>query len=177
MSKKGFTLIELLGVIVILGILMLIAVPNVMSMIDKNKKSIYIGDAEKLKTMAEYKIRVNTCIPLPTETEILVMPLSSINNGDLETDPEGNIYDSDKSYIAVTKQDGFDEYWVNLVGIDGSKNRGIRLTKLDNLKMDNRYNLVVKDFSIPITKDEISSIVGVGKTVKKYAGGCQILTM
>lgn len=177
MNRRGFTLVELLGVIVILGILMLIAVPNVMSMVDKNKMSTYIADAEKLKTMAEYKIRVNTCIPLPTETEILVMPLSSINNGDLETDPEGNNYDSDKSYIAITKQDGFDEYWVNLVGIDGSKNRGIRLTKVDNLKADNRYQFVVKDFGIPTTKTEIASIMGNGKTVKKYAGGCQILTM
>ena len=39
--KKGFTLIELLGVIVILGILAVIAVPVIDSSINKNKENLY----------------------------------------------------------------------------------------------------------------------------------------
>ena len=47
MNKKGFTLIELLGVIIILSIIMLIAIPNVTSVLEKNKRENYIADAKK----------------------------------------------------------------------------------------------------------------------------------
>ena len=46
MNKKGFTLVELLGVLIILSIIMLIAVPNVISILDKNKKNFFIADAK-----------------------------------------------------------------------------------------------------------------------------------
>ena len=48
MNKKGFTLIELLGVIIILSIIMLIAIPNVTSVLEKNKRENYIADAKKM---------------------------------------------------------------------------------------------------------------------------------
>ena len=38
-NSLGFTLIELIATITILGIIMLIAVPNVISVVTKNKKS------------------------------------------------------------------------------------------------------------------------------------------
>ena len=42
MKKNGFTLIELLATILILALIMIIAVPNVMSTIDKNKQDTYV---------------------------------------------------------------------------------------------------------------------------------------
>ena len=41
-SKKGFTLIELLAVIIILGVLLLIAVPTVSKYIEDSRKNAYI---------------------------------------------------------------------------------------------------------------------------------------
>ncbi len=52
MNKKGFTLIELLATILILSLLMLVAVPNVMSTIDKNKQDTYVEDAKRMITLA-----------------------------------------------------------------------------------------------------------------------------
>ena len=43
MNKNGFTLIELLATILILALIMLMAVPNVMSTIDKNKQDTHSG--------------------------------------------------------------------------------------------------------------------------------------
>ena len=147
-DRRGFTLIELLAVLVVLGIIMLIAVPNVLSTMDNNKKEIYITDAGKMVTMAEYAIRSNTDIALPNPNEILILPLSTINNGDLEEDPEGRAYSLTDSYVAIMKNNGFDEYWVNLVGEEGTRNRGIRLTKYDDLKGSDRLNRVVLDMNI-----------------------------
>ena len=45
MNKKGFTLIELLAVIIILGILMLIAIPSVTGYINNSRKDAYINTA------------------------------------------------------------------------------------------------------------------------------------
>ena len=102
-NRNGFTLVELLAVIVILGIIMLIAVPNVVGVIDNNRKETYLSDAKKMVTMAEYATRTNTSILMPNNGEVTVLRLSYINNGDLTKDPEGNNYDTYRSYIAIKK--------------------------------------------------------------------------
>ena len=47
-KKKGFTLIELLAVIIILGILMIIAIPSVTKYINDSRKSSYVDTAKEL---------------------------------------------------------------------------------------------------------------------------------
>ncbi len=158
-NKNGFTLVELLAVIVLLGVIMLIAVPNVMSILDKNKKDIYISDATRMATLVEYKIREDTTIALPDNNEILVLPLYTFNNGDISQDPDGREYSIDDSYVAIMKVDGFDEYWVNLVGIAENGNRGVQLTKVDNLKDANRFDYVIQDMEIPRSNSAIATIM------------------
>ena len=85
-KEKGFTLIELLAVIIILGILMLIAIPSVTSYINNSRKNTYAEtganyvkatipmavDAKKVKLYHEgilYMIpagndKAKTCVPL-----------------------------------------------------------------------------------------------------------------
>ena len=45
---KGFTLIELLAVIVIMGVLLMIAVPSVSNYINNSRKNAYITTAKEL---------------------------------------------------------------------------------------------------------------------------------
>ena len=47
-KEKGFTLIELLAVIIILGILMIIAIPSVTSYINNSRKSAYVDTAKEI---------------------------------------------------------------------------------------------------------------------------------
>lgn len=53
MKRKGFTLVELLGVIVILAILSLIAVPQVIRLINSSKKGAFMDSATGLLEAAE----------------------------------------------------------------------------------------------------------------------------
>ena len=56
-KNRGFTLIELLAAMVILGLLMAIALPTVLGLFSKNTNKVYVNDALKLVSQAEYKIR------------------------------------------------------------------------------------------------------------------------
>lgn len=167
MNKKGFTLIELLGVIVILSIIMLIAVPNITSVLEKNKKESYVTDAKKLIIQAKYEIR-NGNIEKPNADNIVKITLSYLGTNDVNKDPDGNSYSLTDSYVVIVRNDGYLEYYVNLVATTNSGNRGIQLSKEDELQSDNRISLVKKDITVP-TDGMIKSITNKNNaTIKSY---------
>lgn len=165
-NNKGFTLVELLGVLMILSIILVIAVPNVVSVLDKNKKETYVSDAKKLVSMAETQIRSDTDIDWPTNGQAVILKLAYLNNGDIESDPEGVKYDENRSYVAICLVNDTYTYYVQLIGTvsDGS-GRGIPLVSIDNLNGDNRTNTVSKkwvDFKFTETeiKSKLSTLTG-----------------
>ena len=166
MNKQGFTLVELLGVIVILSIIMLIAIPNVTSVLEKNKRENYLADAKKLVTQVEYEIRSSN-IEKPSSTEILKISLSYIGTSDVSKDSDGNKYDTTNSYVAVVRKNGYLEYYVNLVTTVDGKNKGIRLVNKDELNSDKKLTLIKQGFSNP-TDAEIQTITGISGTIKPY---------
>lgn len=159
MNKKGFTLVELLGVIVILSIIMLLAIPNVTSVLEKTKREQYLTDAKKLVTQVETEIRSSN-IEKPTSTDILKISLSYIGTSDVSKDPDGNKYDTDNSYVIVVRKNGYLEYYVNLVTTVDGKNKGIRLVNKDELDSDTKLSLIEQGFNNPTDK-EIQTITGV----------------
>ncbi len=166
MNKRGFTLVELLGVIIILSIIMLLAIPNVTSVLEKNKKETYLTDAKKLITQVEYEIS-NSNIEKPTSTEILKIHLSYVGTSDVSKDPDGNPYDVDNSYVVVVRKNGYLEYYVNLVANVDGKNKGIRFRKKEELDSDQKLTLIERDFTNP-TDQEIKTITGVSGDIQSY---------
>ena len=159
MNRKGFTLIELLGVIVILSIIMVIAIPNVMAVLEKGKKDNYLVDAKKLITQAEYAIR-NSSINKPSSSDIYKITLSYLGTNDVKKDQDDNSYSLTDSYVIVVRKNGYLEYYVNLVAITDDGNKGIRLVKSEELTGSNKYTLIDKNITIP-TDNDIKQITGV----------------
>ena len=113
-NRKAFTLVELLAVIVILGLMMGIAIPNIMGIIKKQKQSTYLEDAKKMVSRAEYMIRSNTEVKKPSGSDCILMTLGYLDNGEFNSPPYGGAYFSNLSYVKVTNVKGKYEYRVQL---------------------------------------------------------------
>ena len=139
MNKKGFTLVELLGIIVILSLIMFIAIPNISSLVQKNKRNTYIVDAKKMVSLVQYDLRKGSK-EKPNNGEEVKITLKALSTSDVEKDSDGNEYDLDRSYVKVTRENGYLIYYVQLVSCKNSSCAGIIETKSDNLDSDNKYD-------------------------------------
>lgn len=154
MNEKGFTLIELLATITILSMIMLVAVPNVMSTLDKSKRRTYVEDAKKMISLAEYRIRSDTSITMPDVSNdvrtAVAITLKSMDLTDFSDGPEGGSYDLDRSFVVITKTNNSYTYYATLVEKYGDntnpKYRGIKLVESSALNAEDAITKV-KDFT------------------------------
>lgn len=100
-DNRGFTLIELIAAITILGIIMLVAIPNMMSVSIKSKNRMYLNDANKLVSLVKYKFESDANITKPTADHGIKIKLSDLDQTELQTGPEGKEYDVDYSYVCI----------------------------------------------------------------------------
>lgn len=133
MNKKGFTLIELLATLVILSIIMLVAVPSTISILDKSKKDAFVSDAKRLVALAETQVRNDDTIDTVNGGAI-VFTFAYLDDGSFEEDPDNKAYNASKSFVVVHKKMNgtsyqFD-YYVQLIG----EKRGIDLTFVRSLE-------------------------------------------
>ena len=168
MNNKGFTLIELLAVVVILAVIMTLAIPNIVSTINKNKKEALIEDAKKFQASAEYKLVSDTKIQKPNTNSALVLTLGEVEKAEIVTSPYGTKYSPTKSFVVITKDgktinvnDGTGNkqrsvneyvYYVQLVACtndncvddDVDQRYGINLQRVDTLIDSERFDAVVQ---------------------------------
>ena len=153
-NSLGFTLIELIATITILGIIMLIAVPNVISVVTKNKNQTYVNDARKFVTLAKYKFESDANIMRPTSTNCAVIMLSSVDRSELQSGPEDGTYETDsnatdQSYVVIKYENSTYVYYVQLIETYSNKNntvqkKGIALMKYDDLVQIDAKNRAIK---------------------------------
>ena len=128
-KKKGFTLIELLAVIIILGVLVIIAIPSITKYINDSRKNAYVTSASQYITGARNKINSNE-IPIYDTSVTYYIPRSCVP---LEKGGDSPFGDWEEAYIVAT-YDGskYDYYWTSR----DSSNMGIYLTSEDLLNRD-----------------------------------------
>ena len=102
MKKNGFTLVELIITISIFGLMMLVSVPNITSMVDKNKRKVYINDAKKLVKLARYKFYTTYKDVKPAAGTCITYSINSLDMSNLETPPNGGTYNNGYSFVKVT---------------------------------------------------------------------------
>ena len=106
--KKGFTLIELLGVIVILSVILLVAVPATMNLLKKADEKAYDTFLENLYLAAETYVQLNrdafpALIDSGDTSSVTISTLKSENLiKDLATNPQNSCTVILTDYITIT---------------------------------------------------------------------------
>jgi len=189
MNRKGFTLIELLAVVIILGVIMTIAVPNVLSMLDRNKKSTFIEHAKTMVNQAEYTLRKDTNIEYPVNhQDMIIITLEYLNTDDIKESPYNTFYSPTKSFVAIVNNTIGEvteyNYYVHLVSCTDegctnqeenavNKNRGINLVISTELDSGDKYDLVKEGIDVDIalgTLENDNTLSNIDK-IKSLLGG------
>ena len=89
MNKKGFTLIELIAVVIILGLIMIIAIPNVTKTVENSRKNAYVDIANSYVNDIRTKISSNM-LKLKKDGTVYYIPIDVIKiDGGSDESPYG----------------------------------------------------------------------------------------
>ena len=169
-NNKGFTLVELLAALVILGVLAALALPTVVNMMGNSRDKLYVTDAKKLISQAEYKFRVASSeIEKPDDGECLVLSMVYLDNSDFDNAPNNGEYVREASYVVVKNNGGNFEFSVELVEeIKKNVYKGVELSKDSTLNANSTRHVV------SFNKDELYFVES--NTVMGKYNGKQVST-
>ena len=146
-NNKGFTLIELLAVIIILGILMIIAIPSVTRYINDSRRSAYVDTAKEIISGARNFVNEGKLEMFDTDTTYYIdQECIQTENG--SKTPYGEFV---KAYVIVTYNgQGYEYFWTSV----DDAGQGVRsITKLDKLDTDK--------IESDLTPDDIPDSLGI----------------
>lgn len=114
-NKKGFTLIEIMAVVVILGIIMLIAVPSVSSYILDSRKSAYATSIDAYVKSIEADFLQEMYGDYPDDDEILVVPIdeTTLEKNNTKTSPFGSFI-MEYCYVVIVPRSINNEFGSNV---------------------------------------------------------------
>ena len=129
-KKNGFTLIELLAVIIILGILMIIAIPSVTKYISDSRKSSYVNTAKEIVAGARNKVNDGKLNMFDTNSTYYI-PSNYVKTENGSKSPYGEFT---QAYVGVIYDGkGYKYYWVST----DDAGEGIKkITPIDKLDTD-----------------------------------------
>lgn len=127
-KKKGFTLIELLAVIIILGVLMVIAVPSVTQYISSSRKSAYVDTAKEIIGGARNLVNEGKLNFFDTDVTYY-LDTRCVKTENSSRSPYGEF---EKAYILVTYDgDQFYYYWTSVDDTGHGTKKVLRYTYLN----------------------------------------------
>lgn len=160
-SERAFTLIELLAVIIILGLLMLIAIPSVTTYINNSRREAYIDTAREY-IMGATNLVNSGALDIYDPSVTYYIPSTCIPLETGGTSPYGGKFDP--AYIVVTyDNDSYNYYWLSR----DAQSMGInKVTSSNKLKAD-----LIKS---GVTKDDVKAKYGVDgrKTIIEFTEDC-----
>ncbi len=167
MKQKGFTLIELIAMVVVLGVLMAISVPNIAGILKNNRENIVKEDVSKMVGNAKTKIKIKQAQYPKSEGQCVVMSMGFVdNNNDLKEGINGGKYDHNESFVVIRKEKQKDHtyiyrFYVRIVEEStGARKYEIPLTEHNELSKNAKKYLTNKAPTITVDlKNAVPSTV------------------
>lgn len=154
MKKNGFTFVELLAMLAVLGILMLVAIPNISGILKNQRLNTLKNDAKSMVETAKIKASKERLLKKPGNGECIIFTLNYLNdNGNIEKGPNGGLYDQFDSVVVYTRSGSRYKYYVRLFETNNGKSTGILLSDGEDVK-----DLKQSDIK------EVTSKIGLTKT-------------
>jgi prepilin-type N-terminal cleavage/methylation domain-containing protein len=152
-KNKGFTLIEIIAVIIILGIIMIIAIPNISSYIASSKKDTYIVSLNRFIEGARELVETKKDVQISSKDVTYYIPKECIPVDKDTNSPYGawlNLYvvvtfDGLKHHYYITARDeanyGVDLVYSDKLGIDKINTK--KKSVATNIGVGNRHCIMV----------------------------------
>ncbi len=162
-SEKGFTLIEILAVIIILGVLLIIAVPSVSNYISDSRKSVYIDTAKSYIREVKKKVSSMEYYFDDSDTTYYVN-IKSIPMDNAEGSPYGKWIEA---YVIVTytPDNIWNYYWASV----DSAGMKVDVTKETDLSENSIYSsskLYVNEQAPAGTRNNVEIYESNGEVIK-----------
>ena len=144
-NKKAFTIIELVVAVIILGVILAFALPNITSTLERNNKDKLIVDAKDMvEKTKNYMLKNNEypkddADPSTNDCNIYYLKDGIDPREEIKDSPYGALYDRDNSGVKVCLEEGSYTYYVQLI----DDNNGIK-NFVDYMKLntEEKYTLV-----------------------------------
>ena len=184
MRKNGFTFVELLAMLTVIGIIMLVAIPNISGMLKNQRLGSLKTDAMSMVEATKTKVVKDKFMIKPKVGECVVFPLNYVDdNENITKGPNGGLYDQFDSIVVYTRVGNKYKYYVRLVEVYKDKRIGISM--IDSISIDSLKSGDISEIvdNIGLTKNDnrsvgISKLSGFGPVVAKcdnivgyYSGG------
>ncbi len=168
MNKRGFTLIELLAVIVIMGIILAIAIPSTVGVIDKAKRDAHVKNAQVMASTVKTVMIQEEDAPVNEGDAVLYTIGYLIENGHLPDvkDPDGGDYGTTNTFVVAVKKDGVVKFYVQL---DGSE----RDTGIDRADLEETMNMTADYIGKGTIKNP--TVSGDQSTIKSRIGASSLI--
>ena len=138
-NNKAFTLIELIVIIVILGVIMVFALPNITSTLERNNKDKMIIDAKDMVEKARNYISSGKA-SYPTTGSSTTLKLDEIDlREEIKDSPFGNSYDRTNSKVEISLDSGVYKYNVCL---DDNSYKLSTTSDISELNQDSKYTAI-----------------------------------
>lgn len=133
----------------VLGIIMMITIPNITGMVEGQKLLGIKQDATKMMDRVKVKIASDDDIKKPNNKKCIVFTLKDMNGSDDFTEgPNGKPYLLYNSFVAMCRNNKVYEYYIRLVEDNGTNLFGINFINYATLiNEDNNPNGMIKSFA------------------------------
>ena len=121
-NTKGFTLIELLAVIVILGVILVIAIPSISAAILNARKNSYVVTANEFVDGVRITSLTDPSVLPSSGTNCISISDIKLEKGSKMKSPFGKNYNQELSEVCVTYEEEIKDYIYSICLVDEAGN-------------------------------------------------------